>query len=108
MLVYIAGKMTGLPDKGRKAFEDAEDVLREEGFAVLNPARLPDDLPNDLYMPLCLTMLQRADAIALLPGSEESKGAQIELEFARYQRKTILIIEKIEKRAQIRNLDVSM
>lgn len=54
MIVYIAGKMTGLPDLGRKAFAEAEKKLAAEGHTVLNPAWLPTNLPEERYMPICL------------------------------------------------------
>lgn len=95
MTVYIAGKMAGLPDKGRKAFSDAEKTLKQMGFDVLNPAKLPEGLPSDLYMPLCLVMLGHADAVVSLPGSEDSKGACIEREYAAYQGKEVYELDKL-------------
>ena len=83
--VYIAGPMTGLPDKGRRAFYQAEGALRAMGFRVINPACLPDDLETADYMPICLAMLQQADAVFMLPGWQHSGGARIEHNFALYQ-----------------------
>lgn len=88
--VYIAGKMTGLPDLNRKAFMDAEQYLEGLGFVVLNPARLPDGLPPDRYMPLCIAMVQAADFVFMLTGWELSPGAIVERQYAMYQKKTIL------------------
>ena len=78
LVVYIAGPMRGSLDLGRMAFNIAEGCLRARGFAVLNPARLPEDLPAEAYMPICLAMLREADIVALLPGWENSAGAKIE------------------------------
>lgn len=89
MIVYIAGKMTGLPRKGREAFRAAEARLKAQGHVVLNPAVLPDGLPQGAYMPICLAMLQQADAIYLLENYEDSPGAQLEFEFAWYQKKEV-------------------
>ena len=89
MIVYIAGKMTGLPDKGRGLFHATADRLRARGFAVIDPAALPDDLPATAYMPICLAMLAQADAILLLPGWEDSSGALVEKAFAEYQGKKV-------------------
>lgn len=85
MLIYLSGPMTGLPDLGREAFNRAEQRLRAAGHKVLNPACLPTDLPRAAYLPICLAMLEQADAIYLLDGWEDSVGAEIEWEFAKYQ-----------------------
>ena len=85
MTVYIAGPMSGTPDLGRKAFNQAEMALRAKGHRVLNPACLPIDLPPKAYAPICLAMLMQCDAIALLPGWENSPGACMEHEVALYQ-----------------------
>lgn len=90
MIVYIAGKMTGLPDKGRAAFEKAEQQLKEQGHIVLSPATLPDGMPEKAYMPICTAMLDAADAIYLLRSWVTSRGAIIEKLYAAYQGKEIL------------------
>ena len=94
MIVYIAGKMTGLPDLGRPKFQAAAKKLREDGFVVLNPAELPDGMPGDSYMPICLAMVGVADAVFLLNGWRDSPGATLERNYAQYQGK--LIIEEGE------------
>jgi len=94
MIVYIAGKMTGLPDKGRAKFADAARRLRDEGNIVLNPAELPDGMPGTSYMPICLAMVSVADAVYALDNWTESSGARIEVRYARYQGKKILFEEK--------------
>lgn len=97
MVVYIAGKMNGLPDKGRKAFEEAETELKAMGFTVLNTACLPDGLPGDRYMPTCLTMVDTADILVLLPGWKNSPGAMLEKAFAEYQKKMVFTLDGLEK-----------
>lgn len=89
MILYIAGKMAGLPDKGEKAFAEAENRLKSMGFTVLNPHCLPDGMPGDRYMPICLAMVNAADAVALLEGWEDSQGASIEKAYAAYQGKRV-------------------
>lgn len=91
MIVYIAGKMTGMPGKGRKAFREAEKQLNKQGHVVLNPARLPDGLRSGSYMPICLAMLQQADAVYLLDNWEDSPGAKLECQYAQYQGKLVLL-----------------
>lgn len=85
MILYIGGKMSGLPDLGHVEFDRAENRLVGLGHQVINPARLSDDLPRTAYMPICLTMLQQADALVLLPGWQDSPGAKVEKAFADYQ-----------------------
>ena len=89
-VIYIAGPMRGLPDLGRAAFFAAEVKLRERGWKVINPARLPEDLPSEAYMPICLAMLDQADTIALLPGYKNSAGAQIEIAYGAQTGKAVL------------------
>lgn len=89
-VVYIAGKMAGLPDLGREKFDVAARELQDRGFTVLNPAELPCGMPGDRYMPICLAMVSAADAVYALDNWGDSKGAQIEVAYARYQGKKIL------------------
>lgn len=95
LVVYIAGPMRGSPDLGRMAFNIAEGCLRARGFAVLNPARLPEDLPAEAYMQICLAMLREADIVALLPGWENSAGAKIEAAFAKEEHIKAFTIEEL-------------
>ena len=90
MKVYIAGKMTGLPNKGRSRFMAAHAILEADGHTVLNPAILPDDLDRTDYMPICLAMLDAADAIYLLPNWADSPGAKLERAYAEYQGKVVI------------------
>lgn len=91
MIVYIAGKMTGLPDWGRAAFHAAERELTERGHIVLNPAALPVGMPPERYLPICMAMLEQADAIYLLDGWDDSRGAKLEKAFAEYQGKIVML-----------------
>jgi len=81
MRIYLAGPMTGLPDHNFPAFNLMADVLRRAKFTVFNPAENEAyDPPRDLayYMAIDLPEVCRADAVFLLPGWRESKGAQCE------------------------------
>ncbi|MBE5803337.1 MAG: DUF4406 domain-containing protein [Clostridiales bacterium] len=83
--VYIAGKMTGLPDKGRGLFTKAEEVMSAFGWRILNPAMLPDGLAAEKYMPICMAMIDACDVLMLLPGWTNSPGAKLEAQYATYQ-----------------------
>lgn len=103
MKVYVAGPMTGIPEFNFPAFNAAAATLRADGHVVFNPAErdierhngvdiskgnasgsqeeaakvhgfsLRDALADDTWW-IC----KEADAIALLPGWENSKGARAE------------------------------
>lgn len=93
-VVYIAGKMSNLPDLGRAKFAEAAKELREYGFSVLNPAELPDGMPVIRYMPICLAMVDAADTVYALNNWKDSNGARIEINYARYQGKNLVFQEE--------------
>ena len=90
MIIYIAGKMGGLPNLNKQAFDEKEKYLIEKGHIVLNPAKLPIGLPHESYMKLGLAMLNECDAIYMLKSYVDSRGAKIELNYAMYQHKFVL------------------
>lgn len=89
MTIYIAGKMAGLPDLGQAKFDAAEKMLRDRGAIVLNPASLPRGMAAESYMPICLSMVSVADAVFALDNWEDSPGARLEVQYARYQGKQV-------------------
>ena len=89
-VIYIAGKMTGEPDMGRAKFNKMEKKIKASGHIPLNPARLPQGMPRERYMPICLAMIDKCDAIMMLDNWQQSPGAILEREYARYQGKSIL------------------
>jgi len=71
--------------KNLQIFRDAEQVLASQGHVPLNPGSIdgqPDWHWRDWMKP-ALAMLLSAEAIALLPGWEQSPGARLEWEVAR-------------------------
>lgn len=81
MRVYLAGPMRGHPNLNFPAFFEAAELLRIKGHVVFNPAEncAPDD---DIRTCLAIDtawICNSAEAIALLPGWENSKGAKAEL-----------------------------
>jgi len=84
--VYIAGPMTGHADHNYPAFHAAAERFRAAGWVVANPAENFDgrtDLPREMYLRADVALLVDCDAIALLPGWEESCGAKLEYLLAR-------------------------
>lgn len=104
MKIYLAGPMSGIAFFNHPAFNSAAAKLREMGHEVCNPAEF--DAATYKHIPpesgsveeaskdygfdykACLKMdldwiFEHAEAIALLPGWEKSKGANAELALAR-------------------------
>ena len=101
--IYVAGPMRGIPFYNSPLFDRTADTLRARGYQVVNPCDLdrdtyevdfslcPEGTENPALLPPLpelllrdLDELSRCDAIALLPGYTESKGALTELAFANF------------------------
>lgn len=85
MKLYIAGKISGLPQKEYlKNFERAEKLLKKLGHEVINPTKLPHnhDKSWESYMKEDLAEMLKCDAVVLLHNWRDSKGAQIERKIA--------------------------
>ncbi|MDD2728301.1 DUF4406 domain-containing protein [Malikia sp.] len=82
--LYLCGPMTGLPDYNYPAFNEAAAQLRALGYAVVNPAEngLPASATWAQHMRADIKGLCDCAALAVLPGSQASKGAQLEIELA--------------------------
>lgn len=103
MRIYIAGPMTGLPGLNFRAFHDTAAALRAEGHDAVNPAEInPDPKASWIAcMKADIGQLVTCDAILLLPGWINSRGARLEfhiavsLDLPVYQRLTdVMTLEK--------------
>ena len=81
-VVFISGPMTGYKNFNRDEFDAEARAMGDRGYIVLNPAILPDGLQHEQYMSITLAMLRQADAVLMLKGWHESKGARLELDLA--------------------------
>lgn len=93
-IVYLSGKMRGLPDYGRKTFNFVAKNLETLGYQVINPALLPTGLRNEDYMPICTAMIDACDIVVLIDGWESSQGAKAEAMYADCQGKRIATLSK--------------
>lgn len=87
--LYLAGPMTGLPEFNYPAFHAAATNAACEGFIVHNPAslnlRAESAEHRDAWaycMKQALKMMMQCDAILMLDGWADSKGAKIEWNLA--------------------------
>lgn len=96
MKIYIAGPMSSVQDHNYPEFFRVAAELRALGHGVVNPAEtngptledaLRDVLVNPMewedYMRVDLRSITRVDALCLLPGWQNSKGARLEVTVAK-------------------------
>lgn len=113
---YLAGPMTGLPDFNRAAFEEAARRLRETGREVLNPIEMDliygsweeaikrpwtEHLARDVD-----TVVNKADAVIVLPGWESSRGANLEVRLARTFEKPVFAYEVLDDQVVLEALSL--
>ena len=79
--MYIAGPISNDPDYKQK-FEKAAVWSAENGYHPVNPADAPEGLTYKEYIDRGLRYLMECDCICMLPGSENSPGAQLERHYA--------------------------
>ena len=97
-VIYIAGPMRGLPNFNFEAFDRAEKSLRAEGWEPINPAEMDRELGFDPKTLVCdkefilgcvrrdsEAIIEQAEALVLLPGWENSVGANAEMWLARWK-----------------------
>lgn len=108
--IYIAGPMTGIKDWNFPAFFEAEEALVSLGFDVVNPAHndgktVEEALENAgsperpnytwaYYMRRDLPHVMGVDMIYLLPGWQNSRGAQLEVHVAKALGLPLMILKE--------------
>lgn len=86
MRIYLAGPMTGLPEYNFPAFHAAAAKLRAAGHFVFNPAENANgdtSLPRAVYMRQDIQAILDTEAIVVLPGWTQSRGASLEVRIGR-------------------------
>lgn len=85
MRVYISGAITGTDDYMER-FARAEGMLADAGYSVINPAAvnamLPQDMTYEEYMAHDMFLMDMCDAVYMLAGWEQSRGANREYGYA--------------------------
>lgn len=86
--IYISGKITGLKN-WRDLFIAAEKKLREEGYIVISPRLISNEIEIQTsnptyqdYMKNDIRMLCICDAVYFLSNWKDSPGAKLEHEIA--------------------------
>lgn len=85
MKIYISGAISNTDDYMER-FAKAEKELTEQGYSVVNPAKVNAQLPEDTnyeeYMKMCFCMLDMCEAIYMLKTWNKSCVANRELGYA--------------------------
>lgn len=84
MKIYISGPITNV-NNYREKFQNAENKLKADGYDVVNPALVDLVLTNgthEEYMKVDMLLLSMCDAIYMLPGWQQSCGANREYGYA--------------------------
>lgn len=92
MKIYLAGPMRGYENFNFAAFDAAAANLRAQGYEVFSPAdndrekgyvgKPVEEIMRDCIMDDLTYIARQADAVALLPGWEASKGVAAEVALA--------------------------
>lgn len=106
MTIYLAGPMTGLPQFNFPAFDAAAEMLAAQGHTVFNPAQMDRDVGFDPATTVVskeflrdalrrdLSAICNCDAVAMLPGWEQSGGARVEWTLATHLGLEILYLSE--------------
>ena len=87
--IFISGAITNVPNY-KEHFDKAQALIENEGYIPLNPTIIPLGLTIQEYMKIDLAMVDCADAVLMLKGWENSKGANLEWNYAKYMNKLII------------------
>jgi len=99
MSIYISGPMTGLPDFNYPAFEEALKRLTAAGLRCVSPHTLHGDAAKTStwsdFLRRDVKAMMDCSALVMLPGWENSRGAQLERLIA--EKLNIAVFESLEE-----------
>lgn len=99
--IYISGPISGTSDYLER-FAKAEEAIKSNGDFAVNPAAVNDRLPNctsyNCYIDMSLAMLRHCDAIYMMHGWQNSRGARLEKAYAEALDIPVLYEEKSDER----------
>lgn len=87
-IFYLSGPMSGMPDHNFPAFNAEAERLRGLGYKIVNPVEINGDAAVtqgrtwDQCLRRDITALIHCHGVLLLPGWENSKGANLEVDIA--------------------------
>lgn len=97
MTAYLSGPVTGKPGNNAEAFEDVASSLERIGFETVVPTRIvPAGVEWHAAMRICIPALMHCDIVVMLPGWQESDGAQIERRLAHALDIPVLYMEQTQ------------
>ncbi len=84
MRVYISGPCRNKPNRNEAAFSYAEQMLRNLGYDVFNPRKLPftDTWTREQKDHVEFAIIDMCDAMYMLEGWEQADGAVHEHDYA--------------------------
>ncbi len=85
-VLYLSGKISGLPDLNKPKFDEAARKLKNLGFIVRNPHEICADVDPENWeacMKQCIKILMDCDQVILLDDWHLSRGAKEEFFLAR-------------------------
>ena len=83
--IYVSGGMSNLPEYNYPAFHSVAADLKRLGWRVVNPAEFfngDTTLDKEVYMRRDIAELLEVDAIYMMKGWENSRGARLEHDIA--------------------------
>jgi hypothetical protein len=97
MRLYISGPMSGYENHNFPAFNQAAKVVQLLGHQPVNPVDINPDpgTPWEMCLRADIKALCDCDGIVLLPGWENSVGAQLELHVAHRLKLSVHFIETL-------------
>lgn len=81
-VIYLSGKMKGLPENGYPLFHSEAKRLRALDYMVLNPAENPEQPTWEDYLKQDIPLVCKSDKVALLDNWQTSEGAKLEIYIA--------------------------